>query len=69
MKPEDLKEMADRCRTLADNADDFTRKRLLDLALQYEARVEGRSLASKRLSLISVNSQNHTQKQRSGNPG
>jgi len=28
---------------------------LLDLALKYEARFEGRSLASKRLSSLSVN--------------
>jgi len=58
MKQEDLQEMAQRCRLMADTADDFTRKRLLDLALKYEARYEGRSLASKRLSSISVNSLN-----------
>jgi hypothetical protein len=49
MKSEDLKEMADRCRLLAGNADSFTRKRLTDLALKYEARAEGRSVASKML--------------------
>jgi hypothetical protein len=58
MKQEDLKEMAQRCRLMADTADEFTRKRLLDLALKYEARYEGRSLASKRLSSISVDSVN-----------
>ena len=58
MKQDDLKEMAQRCRLMADTADDFTRKRLLDLALKYEARYEGRSLASKRLSSISVDSLN-----------
>jgi hypothetical protein len=58
MKQEDLKEMAQRCRLIADTADDFTKKRLLDLALKYEARYEGRSLASKRLSSISVDSMN-----------
>ena len=55
MKQEDLKTMADRCRALADSADEFTKKRLLELALKYEARVEGRSLASKRLSSIAAN--------------
>jgi hypothetical protein len=49
MKQEDLKELAERCRLIADNADVFTKKRLLELALAYEARLEGRSLASKRL--------------------
>lgn len=57
MKQEDLKVMAERCRSLAKTADAFTKKRLLDLALKYEASVEGRSLASKRLSSIEVNSQ------------
>ncbi len=49
MKPEDLQEMAERCRAIAENADGFTKKRLLELALKYEARFEGRSLATKRL--------------------
>lgn len=49
MRQEDLREMADRCRSIAENADDFTKKRLLELALRYEARSEGRSLATKRL--------------------
>ena len=42
--------MAERCRFLASNADNFTKKRLMDLALKYEARSEGRSIASKMLS-------------------
>jgi hypothetical protein len=37
-----LKEQADRCRRLADNADQFTKRRLLDLAEKYEDRL-GRS--------------------------
>jgi hypothetical protein len=70
MKSEDLKEMADRCRSLADGADDFIKKRLLDLALKYEARYEGRSLASRRLSSISVSGQNHSHNENGGgNPG
>jgi hypothetical protein len=34
-----LKEQADRCRRLADNADQFTKRRLLDLAEKYEDRL------------------------------
>jgi hypothetical protein len=34
-----LKEQAERCRRLAKHADPFTRKRLLDLAAEYEARI------------------------------
>ena len=54
MKPEDLKEMADRCRLIAGRADAFTRRRLLDLALKYEARLEGRSLASRKLTAMAA---------------
>jgi hypothetical protein len=39
MKIEDLKEQAERCRRLARGADPFTGKRLLDLAMEYEARI------------------------------
>jgi hypothetical protein len=35
-----LKEQAERCRRLAKHADAFTQKRLLDLALEYDARIE-----------------------------
>jgi hypothetical protein len=70
MQQEDLKEMAERCRIIAGSADEFTKRRLLDLALKYEARFEGRSLASKRLSSISVSGSNHPLPQnRGGNPG
>lgn len=57
MKQEDLQTLADRCRSLAEVADAFTKQRLLDLALKYEARVEGRSLASKRLSSMVISGQ------------
>jgi hypothetical protein len=33
-----LKQQADRCRTLAQNADPFIKQRLLNLALRYDAR-------------------------------
>ena len=34
-----LKEQAERCRRLAEQADAFTQKRLLDLAAEYDARI------------------------------
>ena len=57
MKQEDLQAMADRRRLFAGNADAFTKSRSLDLALKYEAGVEGRSLASKRLTVLGVERQ------------
>lgn len=57
MKPEDLKAMASRCRRIAGTADAFTKRRLLDLALKYEARLEGPSLASGKLGAIAATGQ------------
>jgi hypothetical protein len=34
-----LKTYADRCRLLAENADEFTKRRLLDLAAHYDKRI------------------------------
>jgi hypothetical protein len=56
MRDEDIRELIDRCRTLAGNADIFTRKRLQDLALRYEAMCDKRPAAPRVVSL-SVNSQ------------
>jgi hypothetical protein len=42
-----LKAQAERCRSLAENADQFTRKRLLDLADSYELRLGKPSAASR----------------------
>jgi hypothetical protein len=39
MTIDDLQQQADRCRRLAKGADPFTEKRLLDLAMEYEARI------------------------------
>ena len=44
-----LKEQADRCRRLAQIADQFTKRRLLDLAKRYEDRLERPSLATRSL--------------------
>jgi hypothetical protein len=35
-----LKAYAERCRSLAENADEFTKRRLLDLAARYDKRVK-----------------------------
>ena len=39
MDLESLKQQAERCRRLAEQADPFTQKRLLDLASEYDARI------------------------------
>jgi hypothetical protein len=41
-----LKEHAARCRSLADKADEFTKRRLLDLAARYDSRMSLPSRAS-----------------------
>jgi len=42
-----LQEQIERCRTLAVGADQFTRKRLLDLAARYETRLKKPSAPSR----------------------
>jgi hypothetical protein len=44
-----LKAHAERCRSLAENADEFTKRRLLDLAANYEKRLtaQGPSAATR----------------------
>ena len=51
MRDEDIKELVERCRILAGRADIFTKKRLQDLALRYEAMYEKRPAAAKIVSL------------------
>ncbi len=46
-----LKEQAERCRALAEKADQFTRRRLLDLAEKYEDRLGRPSRASRVLGI------------------
>jgi hypothetical protein len=41
-----LKELAERCRRLAAQADEFTKKRLLDLAARYEAEIAREEIRS-----------------------
>jgi hypothetical protein len=44
-----LREQADRCRRLAENADKFTKRRLLDLAERYDDRQDRPSRATRSL--------------------
>jgi hypothetical protein len=46
-----LKEQANRCRSLAEKADPFIKKRLLDLAGKYEARLGIPSAATRSLGI------------------
>jgi hypothetical protein len=46
-----LKEQADRCRSLAEIADPFIKKRLLDLAAKYDAKLGAPSRASRTLGI------------------
>jgi hypothetical protein len=46
-----IKEQADRCRRLAENADQFTKRRLLDLAAKYDDRLGLPSRASRSLGI------------------
>ena len=44
-----IKELADRCRRLAEGADTFTKRRLLDLAERYDDRLNRPSRATRSL--------------------
>jgi hypothetical protein len=50
-----LKEHAARCRSLADKAAEFTKRRLLDLAAKYDDRLGDPSRASRRVIKAWVN--------------
>jgi hypothetical protein len=54
MRDEDIKELIARCRALAGTADIFTKKRLQDLALRYEAMCEKRPVATPTPEVISL---------------
>jgi hypothetical protein len=46
-----LKEQADRCRTLAEKADRFTKRRLLDLAAKHDDRLGLPSRATRTIAI------------------
>jgi hypothetical protein len=54
MREQDLKLLAERCQILADQADDFTKKRLQDLARRYEGISKG-SLDGPKVVALSTN--------------
>jgi hypothetical protein len=51
MNDEYFKQQADRVRAMADKADPFTKKRLLDLAERYDAKLGRPSWATRQLRL------------------
>ena len=51
MSDEYFKQQAERVRALADNADPFTKRRLLDLAEKYDAKLGRPSRATRELKL------------------
>jgi hypothetical protein len=57
MNDEYLKEQAQRVRALAENADPFTKRRLLDLAERYDARLGRPSRATRVLGSLAANNQ------------
>jgi hypothetical protein len=54
MNDEYFKRQADRVRAMADKADPFTKKRLLDLAERYDAKLGRPSRATRQLRLPDV---------------
>jgi hypothetical protein len=49
-----LKDQAARCRSLAENADPFIKRRLLDLAARYDDRLAGKETRASRLMKLPV---------------
>jgi len=60
MNEEYFKEQSLRVRTIAENADPFTKKRLLALAESYDARLGRPSRASRQLQLAQMDSEKRT---------
>jgi hypothetical protein len=60
-----LKEMAARCRSLADNADQFIKKRLLDLAAEYD-HMSGQPSRASRILKMPVNLPDRTSEPEKG---
>jgi hypothetical protein len=68
MDSSSLKEMAARCRSLADNADQFTKKRLLDLAAKYD-QMSGEPSRASRILKMPVNLPDRTSEPEKGIDG
>jgi hypothetical protein len=59
MNDDYFREQASRIRAMADKADPFTKKRLLDLALTYDARLCRIPRSPAKLPSVAINSQHH----------
>jgi len=70
MNHEYFKQQADRVRAMADKADPFTKKRLLDMADHYGAKLGKPSRATRQLRLpdIADHAGNHTQASTADSP-
>jgi hypothetical protein len=66
MNDDYFREQASRVRAMADKADPFTKKRLLDLAQTYDARLDRTPRSPAKLPSVSINSQPHTDHQDGG---
>ena len=66
MNEEYFKEQSRRVRTIAENADPFTKKRLLALAESYDARLGRPSRASRQLQLVPMDSEKQTDRRHGG---
>jgi hypothetical protein len=66
MNEEYFKEQSRRVRAIAENADPFTKKRLLALAESYDIRLGRPSRATRQLQLMPIDSENHTDRQYGG---
>jgi hypothetical protein len=58
-----LKAYAERCRSLAENADEFTKRRLLELAANYDKRVKAAGPSAATRGLITTHHLVETPKQ------
>jgi hypothetical protein len=62
MNDEYFKEQSRRVRTIAENADPFTKKRLLALAESYDTRLGRPSRATRQLQALPINNEKQTER-------
>jgi hypothetical protein len=69
MDEEYFKEQSRRVRTIAENADPFTKRRLLVLAECYDSRLGRRSRATHQLQLLAIDNKKQTGRYNGGDTG
>ena len=69
MDEEYFKEQSRRVRTIAENADPFTKKRLLALAESYDSRLGRPSRATRQLQQLPVDNKTQTDRHNGRDPG